>query len=85
MPGLDGYEVVRQIRQQRSHIHVILIALTGWAQAADIQRAYNSGFDLHVAKPMSVEKLKELLTLLDPAVSESQAKIHRLTAKQQSA
>ena len=36
MPGLDGYEVVRRIRQQQGHIHVILIALTGWAQAADI-------------------------------------------------
>ena len=82
MPGLDGYEVVRRIRQQQGHIHVILIALTGWAQAADIQRAYNCGFDLHVAKPMNVDKLQELLTLLDPAASESPpTKIHRLAAK----
>ena len=82
MPGLDGYEVVRRIRQQRSHIHIILVALTGWSQAADIQRAYNSGFDLHIIKPMGVDTLKGLLTLLDPAASESQAtKIYRLAAK----
>jgi len=82
MPGLDGYEVVRRIRQQRGHIHIILVALTGWSQAADIQRAYNSGFDLHIIKPMGVDTLKGLLTLLDPAASESQAtKIYRLAAK----
>ena len=82
MPGLDGYEVVRQIRQQRGHIHIILVALTGWSQTADIQRAYNSGFDLHIIKPMGVDTLKGLLTLLDPAASESQAtKIYRLAAK----
>jgi len=67
MPGLDGYEVVRRIRQQLGHIHMILVALTGWSQAADIQRAYNAGFDLHVAKPMSLDTLQELLKLLDPA------------------
>jgi CheY-like chemotaxis protein len=75
MPGLDGYEVVRRIRQQRSQIHVIVVALTGWSQAADVQRAYNSGFDLHVAKPMGIDTLKELLKLLDPSddLSESPA------------
>ena len=82
MPGLDGYEVVRQIRQTAGHIHVILIAVTGWAQAADIQRAYNSGFDLHVTKPMNIDTLKELLTLLEPEAVESPAtKIFRLAAK----
>ena len=88
MPGLDGYEVVRRIRQQRGHIHVILVALTGWSQAADIQRAYNSGFDLHVAKPMSLDKLQELLKLLDPAadLSDSPTLQHfRSTWKQDSA
>jgi CheY-like chemotaxis protein len=81
MPGLNGYEVVRRIRQQRGHIHVILVALTGWAQAADVQQAYNSGFDLHVAKPMNVAKLQELLKLLDPAGESQATKIYRLAAK----
>src|SRR4029079_11242872 len=41
MPELDGYEVVQRIRQQRGHIHVILIALTGRSRPADVQQAYN--------------------------------------------
>jgi CheY-like chemotaxis protein len=49
MPGLDGYEVVRRIRQQHGHIYVILVALTGWTQVKDIQKAYNTGFNLHAA------------------------------------
>jgi CheY-like chemotaxis protein len=43
------------------------VAVTGFATPEDKQRAYESGFDLHVAKPMSAEKLKELLALLDPS------------------
>jgi len=37
--------------------------LTGFAKEEDKHRAYECGFDLHVAKPMSVDKLKELLDL----------------------
>jgi CheY-like chemotaxis protein len=81
MPGLDGYEVVRRIRQQRGHIHVILIALTGWTRAEDIQKAYNSGFDLHVAKPMNLDTLHELLALLDQSGESQATKIYRLAAK----
>lgn len=67
MPGLNGYEVAKQIRQQRANVHVIVVAVTGYAQPDDKRRAYESGFDLHVAKPMNVDKLNELLALLDPS------------------
>lgn len=66
MPGLDGYETVKQIRKQRPAAQVILVAVTGRSGEEDKQRAYECGFDLYVPKPMSVEKLKELLSLLDP-------------------
>jgi CheY-like chemotaxis protein len=82
MPKLDGYEVVKQIRQQRGAHHVILVAHTGWSGGTDKQRAYDSGFDLHVAKPMGMETLKEFLALLDPAAADLQAaEIHRLANK----
>lgn len=68
MPGLNGYETVAQIRQQRANVHVILVAVTGWASEEDKRRAYEAGFDLHVAKPMGADKLKELLALLDPSL-----------------
>src|SRR2546421_7160077 len=68
MPELDGYETVAGIRQQPGGTHVILVALTGWSRDEDKRRAYEAGFDLHVTKPMRVETLKELLSLLDPAI-----------------
>ena len=66
MPDLDGYETVRRIREQRTNVHVIIVAVTGWSRDEDKRRAYEVGFDLHVAKPMDAGKLKELLALLDP-------------------
>ena len=65
MPGLNGYETVSQIRE-RGNVHLIVVAVTGWAGAEVKQRAYECGFDLHVVKPMTAEKLQELLALLDP-------------------
>jgi CheY-like chemotaxis protein len=66
MPGLNGYETVARIRQERDSIHLILVALTGWTNPDDKQRAYTAGFDMHVGKPMSDEKLREVLSLLNP-------------------
>jgi CheY-like chemotaxis protein len=66
MPGLDGYETVTELRHRRGNVHLIVVAVTAWTRDEDKRRAYESGFDLHVAKPMSVEKLAELLRLLDP-------------------
>jgi CheY-like chemotaxis protein len=73
MPGLDGYETVTQLRQRRGNVHLIVVAVTAWTSDEDKQRAYDCGFDLHVAKPMSVEKLKELMLLLDPTHDEAPA------------
>ena len=66
MPECDGYETVTSIRQQSGGMHVILVAVTGWSRDEDKRRAYDAGFDLHVTKPMRLETLKELLSLLDP-------------------
>jgi CheY-like chemotaxis protein len=66
MPGIDGYKTVARIRGHRECAHVILIALTGWGRPEDRQRAYESGFDLHITKPMNIDKLMEVLALIDP-------------------
>ena len=65
MPDLDGFEVARRVRQQRSIATVILVALTAWAREEDQRRAYECGFDLHVAKPVSLQSLRNVLALLD--------------------
>jgi CheY-like chemotaxis protein len=66
MPDIDGYKTVARIRAHRECAHAILIALSGWANAEDRYRAYESGFDLHIAKPMDIDKLMEVLALIDP-------------------
>jgi CheY-like chemotaxis protein len=73
MPGMDGYEAVKRIRQDHSHSHRIVVAVTGWAREEDQDRAYDAGFDLHVAKPMSVERLKELMAMLRPVTPRTTA------------
>ncbi len=61
MPGLSGHEVARRIRDLRSEPPVILIAVTGWGQKADKDRAAESGFDHHFTKPVEPTVLSALL------------------------
>ena len=72
MPDLDGYQTLQRIRQLRGvAAQTVLIALTGNARPEDKQRAYECGFDLHIAKPMSLATLTEVLALLDPTGADS--------------
>jgi signal transduction histidine kinase len=61
MPGLDGYEVCRRIRQLPSQRHVVLVAVTGWGQAQDKRRAIEAGFDAHLTKPVDPDAVAQLL------------------------
>lgn len=65
LPGLDGYEVARRLRADPAARSVVLIALTGYASAADKERARSAGFDLHLAKPLSVADFVESLSALE--------------------
>src|SRR6185369_9136890 len=47
MPGMDGHEVARHVRQRPDHREVVLVALTGWGQKEDVDRTRESGFDHH--------------------------------------
>jgi PAS domain S-box-containing protein len=61
MPGLDGYEVCRRIREMPSLQHVVLVAVTGWGQAQDKRRALEVGFDAHLTKPVDPDAVAQLL------------------------
>jgi CheY-like chemotaxis protein/anti-sigma regulatory factor (Ser/Thr protein kinase) len=61
MPGMDGYEVARRIRSTPGGDRFHLVALTGWGQADDKQRALATGFDEHLTKPVDPDMLAELL------------------------
>jgi two-component system CheB/CheR fusion protein len=68
MPGMDGHEVARLLHQQLGPNTPILIAVTGYGQDEDRQRAREAGFDYFVVKPAPPEDLRELL---DAAVVEA--------------
>jgi CheY-like chemotaxis protein len=61
MPGLNGYEVARRIRAEPWGARIRLIALTGWGQAEDVERAHAAGFDHHVTKPVDLDALQDLV------------------------
>ncbi len=65
MPGMDGYEVARRIRQDPAFAGVVLIALTGWSQEDDRQRSQEAGFDHHLVKPVAPDVLQALFASLD--------------------
>jgi CheY-like chemotaxis protein len=64
MPGMDGYEVARRIREQPNLQGVTLIALTGWGQEEDRRRTQAAGFDYHLVKPAGIDALKSVLLSL---------------------
>jgi CheY-like chemotaxis protein len=61
LPGMNGYELCRAIRDLPGGKRALLVALTGWGQEQDKLRAVEAGFDRHVVKPMEEAELRELL------------------------
>ena len=66
MPGMDGYEVARRLRSSPASRGVLLVALTGWGQDSDRQKAKEAGFDAHMVKPVDPEGPRARC-LADPA------------------
>ena len=61
MPGMDGYEVAKRIRQTPNLERTVLAALTGWGQEEDRRRTADAGFDYHLIKPLGVTALTSVL------------------------
>ena len=61
LPGMDGYEVARAFRADEALRGAQLVALSGYALAEDLQRATEAGFERHLTKPPSFEKLAAVL------------------------
>jgi PAS domain S-box-containing protein len=61
MPGMDGYEVARRLRQQPGMERVFLVAVTGWGQEEDRCRSSTAGFDQHLVKPVEPAALQKVL------------------------
>jgi PAS domain S-box-containing protein len=61
LPKMDGYEVARTLRADEAFRGTVLVALTGYALPDDAERAVRAGFDRHMAKPVKMEELEDLL------------------------
>ena len=62
MPRLSGYDVARRLRAEPWGKQMFLIAVTGWGQDSDKQRATDAGFDCHLTKPVAVAELTRALS-----------------------
>jgi two-component system cell cycle response regulator DivK len=67
LPGIDGTEALRQIREMPEVGHVPILAVTAFVMDEDRRRAKRAGFDGYVEKPISVRALADQVrTLLAP-------------------
>jgi signal transduction histidine kinase/ActR/RegA family two-component response regulator len=57
LPDIDGYEVVRRLKDD-PELHAAIIALTGYGQAEDKERALAAGFHHHLTKPVGLKELE---------------------------
>jgi len=78
LPGLDGYAVARQLRERGDTSHVLLIALTGYGQREDRQRAADSGFDYHYVKPADPREIQNAIERGRNTAGEPSLEAHRV-------
>lgn len=65
MAGMDGYELIREIRKLPELSRLQAIALSGFGRQVDVSRALRSGFNAHLAKPASVAHICQTIAQLD--------------------
>ncbi len=73
LPKMDGYEVARRLRQEPAMSGMALVAMTGYGQEEERRRTQETGFNLHLVKPVDFDSLQELLSSLpanDPGMRE---------------
>jgi two-component system CheB/CheR fusion protein len=66
MAGMDGYELVAEIRKQPQWVDLPVIAITGFGRQSDIEHASAAGFTAHVSKPIAIDDLIALIIRLRP-------------------
>ncbi|ESQ93346.1 hypothetical protein ABAC460_01175 [Asticcacaulis sp. AC460] len=61
LPVMDGYQIIRKIREDDELASIYVVALTGYGREADQRRALEAGFDLHLTKPIDFNTLRKAL------------------------
>jgi CheY-like chemotaxis protein len=62
LPGINGYEAARRIRNDSAGTAMLIVALTGWGQEPDRRRSSEAGIDHHLVKPLDLDKLRLILS-----------------------
>jgi PAS domain S-box-containing protein len=65
LPDMDGYQLATRIRKTPWGREAVLVAVTGWGQEKDKDRAFDAGFDHHLTKPIDPAALESLLQSID--------------------
>ncbi len=66
LPGMNGYDICRELRKLPEFKDTIMIAQTGWGQERDRQTALEAGFNHHLTKPVDFNDLSKLLAPIKP-------------------
>ncbi|MFM0340505.1 hybrid sensor histidine kinase/response regulator [Paraburkholderia fungorum] len=61
LPGMDGFQLAQEMRKRAATANALLIAVTGYGQAADRLRTQEAGFDHHLVKPVSSEEIQRVI------------------------
>ncbi|SDR54066.1 Signal transduction histidine kinase [Paraburkholderia fungorum] len=62
LPDMSGHELARRMRKSSGGDDLLLVAVTGWGQPEDVQKAKDAGFDLHFTKPVNLDQLREAMS-----------------------
>jgi signal transduction histidine kinase/CheY-like chemotaxis protein len=62
LPGIDGFQLAQSLRALPAFARTCLVALSGYASEADKARGAAAGFDFHLAKPLSMDALVQILS-----------------------
>jgi CheY-like chemotaxis protein len=66
MPGMDGFEVCRRLRERPTLNHIRIVAITGFANAENVERVLAAGADACLPKPLDSDRLVAELGLVEP-------------------
>ena len=61
MPGMSGFDVVRELRARPETANAYIVATTGWGQAGDRRNTRKAGFDQHLVKPLDLAAIASIL------------------------
>lgn len=61
LPGIDGYQVVEQLRAHAGELPPVLVAVTGYGRIEDRDRMEQAGFDAHLIKPVEPMRIQEIM------------------------